>query len=213
MREIVRMDRQRDVDVIVDIAQSRGQLDLRIPDLETDFVGVNLNKWVGAPLGTGFLYIRLSRLQDIGIQLGSREHPGSDILSRVASGTVDAAAFMIIPAALRFHAQVPLAERSVRLRILRDHWVHQQRDHAAVEVVTPDEAGSYGTVTSLRLRGRTSFEANVELVGRLADEHGIFTVARDGPLGGSCIRITPSYFTTAGQLDRPVAAVWMLAAR
>jgi len=207
VREIVRMARQRNVDVIVDIAQSWGQLDFKIPDLEADFVGTNLHKWVGAPLGTGFLYIRPERLQDIGIQLGNGNHPASDIRSRVASGTVDAAAFMTIPAALRFHAQVPLAERSARLRMLRDHWVHRLHDDPAVEILTPEEAGSYGAVTSLRLRGRTSFEANIELARRLADEHGIFTVARDGPVGGSCIRVTPSYFTSTGQLDRLVTAV------
>lgn len=207
VREIVRVARQRNVDVIVDIAQSWGQLDFSIPDLEADFVGANLHKWVGAPLGTGFLYIKPSRLQDIDIHLGSRTEPASDIRSRVASGTVDAAAFMTIPAALRFHAQVPLAQRSARLRMLRDHWVHQLRGHPAVEILTPEEAGSYGAVTSLRLRGRTSFDANVELARRLADEHRIFTVARDGPVGGSCIRVTPSYFTTTGQLDSLVAAV------
>jgi isopenicillin-N epimerase len=211
VKEIVRMARRRDVDVIVDIAQSWGQLDFKIPDLEADFVGANLHKWVGAPLGTGFLHIRQARLQDIGIHMGNRAHPESDIRSRVASGTVDAAAFMTIPAALRFHGQISLAERSARLRGLRDAWVHQVREVPNVEILTPDEKGGYGAVTSFRLRGRTTFEANVELARRLADEYGIFTVARDGPAGGSCIRVTPSYFTTSAQLDKLVAAVGSLA--
>ena len=209
--EIVRIARQRNVDVIVDIAQSWGQLDFRIPDLGADFVGANLHKWVGAPLGTGFLYIRRSRLPDIGVHMGNRDHPASDIRSRVLSGTVDAAAFMTIPTALRFHAQVPLAERSARLRGLRDYWVQRVRDAGGVDILTPDEPGGAGAVTSFRLRGRTSFEANVDLARRLAEEHGIFTVARDGPVGGSCIRVTPSCFTTNAQLDRLVAALRTLA--
>ena len=32
------------------------------------------------------------------------------------------------------------------------------------------------------------------------DEYGIFTVARSGPAGGSCIRVTPSYFTRDADL-------------
>jgi len=207
VKEIVRMARQRNVDVIVDIAQSWGQLDFKIPDLEADFVGANLHKWVGAPLGTGFLHIRQARLQDIGVHMGNRAHPVGDIRARVSSGTVDAAAFMTIPAALRFHGQISLAERSARLRGLRDAWVHQVRDVPNVEILTPEEKGSYGAVTSFRLRGRTTFEANVELARRLAEEYGIFTVARDGPVGGSCIRVTPSYFTTSAQLDKLVAAI------
>jgi selenocysteine lyase/cysteine desulfurase len=205
--EIVRMAKRRNVDVIVDIAQSFGQLDFKIADLGADFVGANLHKWIGAPLGTGFLYIREARLQDIGIQLGNREHPASDIRARVLSGTFDAAAFMTIPAALRFHGQVSLAERSAGLRALRDYWVQRVRNVDAVTILAPDDAQSVGAVTSLRLRGRTSFDANAALARRLADDYKILTVARDGPVGGSCIRVTPSYFTTTAQLDKLVAAI------
>ena len=80
-----------------------------------------------------------------------------------------------------------------------------------VEILTPEEQGGSGAVTSFRLRGKTSFEANVELARRLAEDYGIFTVARDGPVGSSCIRVTPSYFTTTEQLDKLVAAVRTLA--
>jgi len=211
--EIVKMAKQKNVDVIVDIAQSWGQLDFKIADLGADFVGANLHKWIGAPLGTGFLYIQQARLLDIGVQLGNREHPASDIRARVLSGTVDAAAFMTIPAALRFHSQVGLAERSAGLRALRDYWVERVRDLDGIAILTPDEPGSAGAVTSLRLRGRTTFGANVALARQLADDYGIFTVARDGPVGGSCIRVTPSYFTTPAQLDQLVAALRVLARR
>jgi selenocysteine lyase/cysteine desulfurase len=80
-----------------------------------------------------------------------------------------------------------------------------------VQVLTPDDAGMSGAVTSFRLRGHTTFAANVALTRRLVDEFGIFTVARDGPVGGSCIRVTPSYFTRTDQLDRLVAAIGVLA--
>ncbi len=48
--EIARMARKHGVDVIVDAAHSVGQLDFRIPDLLADFVGINLHKWIGAPV-------------------------------------------------------------------------------------------------------------------------------------------------------------------
>jgi isopenicillin-N epimerase len=211
--EIVRMAKRRNVDVIVDIAQSWGQLDFRIPDLGADFVGANLHKWIGAPLGTGFLYIAEARLQDIGIQLGNREHPASDIRARVLSGTSDAAAFMTIPAALRFHGQVSLAARSAGLRTLRDYWVQRVRPFDGVEILTPDDAGSTGAVTSFRLRGRTTFEDNAAIARVLADDYKILTVPRDGPAGGSCIRVTPSYYTTTAQLDQLVAAIQTIAKR
>jgi len=210
--EIARGARARGVDVVVDIAQSFGQLDFRIPDLGADFVGANLHKWIGAPLGLGFLYIREGRLQDIDIDCGNTEHPPGDIRARVNAGTLNVAAVMTIPAALSFHARIPLAARAAHLRALRDYWVGRVRDLPRVQVLTPDDAGMTGAVTSFRLKGKTSFEDNVALARTLAERYRIFTVAREGPLGGSCIRVTPSYFTTTAQLDRLVAAIRALAA-
>lgn len=210
--EIARIARARNVDVVVDVAQSFGQLDFRIADLGADFVGANLHKWIGAPLGLGFLYIREGRLQDIDIDCGNSEHPPTDIRARVNAGTLNVAAVMTIPAALAFHARIPLATRAAHLRGLRDYWVAQVRSIPNVQVLTPDDVGMTGAVTSFRLAGKTSMEANVALAGLLAEKHGIFTVAREGAAGGGCIRVTPSYFTTTAQLDRLVAAIRTLAA-
>ncbi len=74
-------------------------------------------------------------------------------------------------------------------------------------MLTPDEAGSYGAVTSFRLRGHTTFEQNVALVNRLLEQYRIFTVARKGPVGGACIRVTPGLFTRTGDLDQLVLAL------
>lgn len=210
--EIARIARARNVDVVVDVAQSFGQLDFKIADLGADFVGANLHKWIGAPLGLGFLYIREGRLQDIDIDCGNSEHPPTDIRARVNAGTLNVAAVMTIPAALAFHARIPLAARAAHLRGLRDYWVERVRALPNVQVLTPDEAGMAGAVTSFRLAEKTSFELNAALARTLADDYGIFTVAREGAAGGSCIRVTPSYFTTTAQLDRLVAAIRMLAA-
>jgi isopenicillin-N epimerase len=210
--EIVKIAKRRNVDVIADVAQSWGQLDFRIPDLGADFVGANLHKWVGAPLGLGFIYIRAGRLKDIGVHMGDRDFPETDIRSRVHSGTVNAAAIMTIPSALKFHGQVGLAERSARLRGMRDQWVRQVLDVPNVQVLTPEEKGMYGGLTSFRIRGKTSFEANVALARALADDYGIFTVARNGPVGGACVRVTPSFFTRSADLDKLAAAIRALAA-
>lgn len=210
--EIARIARGQGTDVVVDVAQSFGQLDFSIRDLGADFVGANLHKWIGAPLGLGFLYIREGRLQDIDIDCGNSEFAPTDIRARVNAGTFNVAAVMTIPAALAFHARIPRAERAAQLRGLRDYWVERVRGLAQVEVLTPDDAGMTGVVTSFRLKGKVSFEDNVALARTLAEQHGVFTVAREGPALGSCIRVTPSYYTTTAQLDRLVKAIRTLAA-
>jgi len=209
--EIARIARARDVDVVADVAHSYGQIDFRIADLGADFVAATLHKWIGAPLGLGFLYIREGRLADIDIDSGNTEHPDTDIRARVHAGTKNVAGVMTIPAALDFHDRIPLAMRAARLRALRDYWVERVSDLAQVQVLTPNDAGMSGALTSFRLANGVTPDANLALARRLAQDFGIFTVARDGPVGGSCIRVTPSYFTSTAQLDRLVAAIRTLA--
>jgi selenocysteine lyase/cysteine desulfurase len=212
VEEITRMARQRGIDVILDVAQSWGQLDYRLPDLQADFIGGNLHKWIGAPLGLGFIYIRKTRLADIGVHLGDRDYAATDIRSRVHSGTLNAAGIMTIPKALQLHAQIGAAAKGARLRHLRDYWVRQARTIARVEILTPDTPGMYGAVTSFRLQGLTSPEQNTALARRLMEQHGIFTVVRHGPIGGSCIRVTPALFTQPAQLDKLAVALREIAA-
>jgi selenocysteine lyase/cysteine desulfurase len=211
VKEIIQIAKARGVDVILDVAQSWGQLDYKLPDLGADFIGANLHKWIGAPLGTGFLYIRKERLADIGVERGDQDYPATDTRSRVHSGTFNAAALMTVPAALKLHDDIGVANRGRRLRQLRDYWVRQVRGQDGVQILTPDEAGSYGAVTSFRLRGHTSFEQNAALVNRLVEQYRIFTVARKGPVGGACIRVTPGLFTRTADLDKLVAAIRELA--
>lgn len=209
--EISRMARERGIDAVVDAAHSVGQLDFHLPDLKADFIGMNLHKWFGAPLGVGALYIRKDRIG--AIDPDPAEDPArTDIDSRVHTGTPDYAAQLTVPVALAFQAAIGAARREVRLKSLRDRWVRPLRELPQVQILTPDEPESYGAITSFRLRGRTSHADNVELARRLLDDHRIFTVHRDGLASGSCVRITPALATHMSELDRFVETVRELAA-
>ena len=203
--ELVKMAKARGVDVIVDVAQSWGQLDYQLPDLQADFVGGNLHKWIGAPLGLGFIHIRKERLSAIGVHLGNADHPATDIRARVLAGTVNVAALMTIPAALRQHGAMGTRNKGARLLHLRNHWVAQLRGNSKVHILAPDDMS--GAVTSLRLAGKTSFDDNVALQKTLVDQYGIFTVPRKGAAGGACLRVTPALFTTTAELDKFTAAI------
>jgi isopenicillin-N epimerase len=209
--EIATLARARGIDAIVDAAHSVGQLDFRLPDLEADFVGMNLHKWIGAPLGCGAIYIRRERLG--AIDPDPAEKPDStDILTRVHTGTPDYAAHLTVPAALAFQASIGAARRAARLRALRDRWVHQVIGLPHVQILTPEEPGSYGAITAFRLRGRTSHEDNVALAKALLDKHRIFTVHRDGLASGSCVRVTPALASRMSDCDALAAAIRSIAA-
>ena len=210
--EIATLARSRGIDALVDAAHSVGQLDFRLPDLKADFIGINLHKWIGAPLGVGAIIVRRGRIG--AIDPDPAEKPSStDILTRVHTGTPDYAAQLTVPAALQFQAAIGGARRAARLRALRDRWVHQVMALPQVQIFTPGRARHvWRDHRRFRLRGRTSHEDNVALAKTLLDKHRIFTVHRDGLASGSCVRVTPALATRMSDCDALAAAIRSLAA-
>jgi len=208
--EIVGMARERGIDALVDAAHSVGQLDFHLPDLKADFIGMNLHKWIGAPLGVGAIFIRRGRIGAVAIDPAEKP-PSADIITRVHTGTPDYAAQLTVPVALQFQAAIGGARRAARLRALRDRWVRKVVGLPNVQILTPQDPQLYGAITSFRLRGRTSHEDNVALARALLDRHRIFTVHRDGLASGACIRVTPALATRMSDCDRLAAAIRSLA--
>ena len=58
IRKLCDMAHARGVEVIVDAAHSFAHVDYKISDLNCDYLGTSLHKWLGAPLGNGLLYVR-----------------------------------------------------------------------------------------------------------------------------------------------------------
>lgn len=213
VRELVAMARERGADAIVDAAHSFGQVDISLADLGADFVGLNLHKWLGAPIGAGVMYIKASRLDDVERMFADENAPANSIQSRVHTGTANFATFLTVPAALDFQAAVGPAHKAARLRYLRDRWVRPLRNVAGVQILTPDEPGTAAAITSFRLHGDGTKEGNESYVRELFDRYGLFTVARDGPARGDCVRVTPALYNTPSDADRLAAAVEEMARR
>ena len=206
IKRIAEMAKGRGVEIILDAAHSVGQVDFNIADCGCDFVGVNLHKWVGAPIGCGVIYVKRGRVPDIDPYMG--KNPGSDRVSdRIDTGTLNFAAHMTIPAAIQFHNQMGTALKEARLRYLRDLWVTEARTLQGLTVLTPDSPIMVAGLTSFRLDGVTSTEANNALMKTLADDYGVLTTRRTGPAAGDCIRVTPSFYNSAGDMMKLVDAL------
>lgn len=194
--EITDMAEARGVDVICDAAHSFGQLDFKLPDLKAPFVGINMHKWVGAPIGVGLAYIRKDRIADIDPYMDEYDSDPPSIRARIHSGTVNFAAFLSMPKVIEVHHAIGGANKEARLRYLRDLWAEPLRGHPGIEILTPDDPAMHGGITSFRIKGKISAEENVSLAKRLLEEFGIFTVHRTGLAHGACVRVAPSYFNT-----------------
>ncbi len=212
VREITEVARARGVDVVVDAAQSWGQVPMDVVGFGADYVGLNLHKWIGAPLGVGAMVIRERGIDGIDPALGVPGEP-SAIERRLEVGTPDFAAVLTVPDALDFQAVIGLENKTARLRHLRDLWAIPAREIPGVDILTPDDPDLVGSITSFRLHGRGDTASNRAIAETLHQEFGLFTVARTDIAGGDAVRVTPALYNVPADLETLVAALRVLAAR
>lgn len=207
VREIVAMARARGVDTIVDAAHGIACLDFQLADLGADFVGWSVHKWTSAPLGTGAMYIRKSRIADIDAAYENHNYPSDNINTRAPSGTVNFAALLTIPMAVDFHFAVGGAAKERHLRGLRDRWVNAVRGAPNVEICVPDDPARYCAITSFRLKGMATDADAQRVQRRLFEVHRVHTIWRTGIEKGPVIRVTPGLYTTGADVDALAAAL------
>jgi len=209
VKEIAEVARKHNVDLLLDGGHALGQAEFRLPELGVDFVGLNLHKWVGAPLGVGVVYIKRERLAEIDPSMF--EPDSKTIDGRCHTGTVNYAAVLAVSDAIDFHETIGLPAKAHRLRYLRDLWAERLRENPAVEVLTPNDAQLHAGITSFRLKGKGSPEEAMKLKAALFDRYRLFTVERFGPARGACIRVSPSFINRPEDLDVLVKAATELA--
>lgn len=208
--KISKIAKQRGIDVICDCAQSWGLLDYKIKDLNVDWVGFNLHKWMGSPVGVGALYMKKGSLVKISPYPGELDPDNAKTSARVHTATSNFASVLAIPAAIDFHNAIGAANKEARLRHLRSLWTKEANKMAHIEILGGlDEESSTG-MASFRLMGKTTLEDAKKLQQQLEKQFGVFTVLRVGLASGCCIRITPQVFTSKDEIAQLVAAMKML---
>jgi len=210
--EIATEARLRGIDVICDAAQSWGLLDYRIGDLDVDWAAFNLHKWIGAPVGTGAMYIRRGSINKIAPYPGESDGEEAAIGSRIHSGTFNFASRLAIPAALDFHEALGPANKEARLCYLRSLWTDEAQQMSHVEVLGGSDEDSWTGIGAFRLVGKSSLEDARHMQQRLETEFGIFTVLRKGLASGACVRITPQVFNSADEIGQLVDAMRRMSA-
>jgi len=108
---ICKRARERGLLTIVDGAHVPGHLPLNLAELGADFYTGACHKWLCAPKGSSFLYVRREvqpRLEPLVVSWGwESEQPSASpfVDQQEWQGTRDVAAFLATPAAIRFQAQ------------------------------------------------------------------------------------------------------------
>jgi selenocysteine lyase/cysteine desulfurase len=207
VKRVVAMARAKGIPVIVDGAHALAHFDFKLSDLDCDYYGVSLHKWLFAPHGTGLLYVRQEKIRGLWPLMAAEEKLDDDIRKFEEIGTHPAANSLATAEALTFHQAIGGARKEARLRYLRDSWAN--RLLAFSDRVTLH--------TSLRPEFSCGI-ANVSIDGLdqlalsdwLWEKKQILTTAieHDEFTG---LRITPSVYTTREELDRFCEAIeWVI---
>jgi isopenicillin-N epimerase len=122
IKRICAMAHARNIPVIVDGAHAFSHFPFQISDLDCDYYGVSLHKWTYAPVGTGFLYVRKSRIAGTWPLMAAGLSQDNDIRKFEEIGTHPAANHNAITEALVFNEHLGIDRKAARLRYLRDRW-------------------------------------------------------------------------------------------
>ena len=198
VRAIADMAHARGLEVIVDAAHSFAHLEWKLPDLGADYLGSSLHKWLGAPLGSGLLYVRRDKIARLWPLLGDSRFASDDIAKLEHIGTHPRSTDLAIISAVRFHEAIGSKRKEERLRYLKNYWASKAAEIPGVTINTPMQDEMSCAIANVIVRGMTPGE----LVDRLWDEHRIFTVAVE-----QGARIAPNLWTRLEHLDALVDAI------
>ena len=212
--ELVRRAQAAGILTVIDGAHALGQIPVDLTALGADFYSGNCHKWLCAPKGAAFLHARRevqSLLEPLVVSWGWRSEmpsPSRFIDEQQWQGTRDIAAYLSVPAAIRFQAE--------------HEWPRvQARCHAQVQAarqaigsltrlapLTPDSPSWYAQMVTLPLPAcaDTQRPAAEALQRRLYDEFAI-----EVPIltwhGRPFVRVSIQAYNTQADVDALVTAL------
>jgi isopenicillin-N epimerase len=193
---------------VVDGAHAPGHIDLDLGAMGVDFYGGNCHKWLSAPKGAGFLYVRpeLQHLiQPVVVSWGWRPiDPGSsvfvDAIQRQA--THDPAAYLSVPAAIEFQAERDWPRVRQECHALVRLARQQMAEVTGIQPLLEDDPRWFSQMATLPLPVCNA----AELKRRLYDEYQIEIPATEwGEV--PCLRVSVQGYNTRADIERLIAAV------
>jgi selenocysteine lyase/cysteine desulfurase len=196
IKQICGMARKRGIEVIVDGAHAFAHFPFSHADLDCDYYATSLHKWLLAPHGTGFLFVRRSKIPTVWPLMAAPDKMDADVRKFEEIGTHPAANHNAIAEALVFHNGIGVERRAARMRYLRDRWMRRLSGQPRVRIFTsfdPVQSCGIGTVQVEGVDTR-------RLAEHLFDKRRIIVVPiiHEEFQG---LRVTPNIYSTVDEVD------------
>jgi selenocysteine lyase/cysteine desulfurase len=206
VRDIARLARSKGIQTIVDGAHAFAHFPFKMSELECDYYGCSLHKWLLAPVGTGFLYVRRENIARLWPLTPAAAAKSDNIRKFEEVGTHPAANHNAIAEALAFHQAIGTERKAARLRYLNDRWAKRVDKLPGVKILNsrePNQAWGLFNVSLERVDAPKAYDF-------LWTKYRIITAAikRDDYQG---LRVTPNIYTTLEEVDTFAHAIEDLA--
>jgi selenocysteine lyase/cysteine desulfurase len=209
VQRLSRLARQRGLLTVVDGAHALAQFPFKLRDLEMDYYGTSLHKWLLAPTGTGMLYVRRDRIARTWPLQAAPARNDNDIRKFEAIGTHPAGIRAAIAEALAFHQAIGAERKAARLRYLTMRWANALKSNPRVKIHSSLEPGETWGLATVGIDGVDSRA----LAQFMMDKYRIVINAIvAGELPGpqypyQGLRVTPNVYTTLHEIDTFIEAM------
>ena len=200
--EVAKEAHKRGIEVVVDAAHSFAHFPYQIPDLHCDYWGTSLHKWLGAPFGSGLLYVRKDKISQMYPLLAAPDPEADDIRKFESLGTRSFAIEQAIGQAIDFHRWIGSDRKADRLYYLKNYWVEKVKDLPGIRFFSPVSKGASYALCTVGFVGKSG----TDLANFLMKEYKIHSVAIQWEFIEG-VRITPNTYTRIEELDKLVEAL------
>jgi selenocysteine lyase/cysteine desulfurase len=202
VKKIADAAKKKNIEVLVDGAHTFAQFEFKIPDLNCDYFGTSLHKWLGAPVGTGMLYVRKEKIKNVWPMFGAGEKETDDIRKFEHLGTRPFYIEQATDKAIDFYDMIGAKRKEERLLYLKNYWMERVQNMPKVKVKTSFKKEFGCAIGLVSVEGKKPAELDAYLWGN----YRVHTVGIEWE-NISGVRVTPNVYTTTKNLDRLVEGI------
>lgn len=187
---------------LIDGAHAFAHIDFKVSALHCDAYATSLHKWMSAPIGMGFLYLRKDKIKQVWPLYPASEKDNFRIEKFENHGTTSLAKEEATHYAIDFFHQIGIELKEARLRYLKNYWMKALAQEEGIRFYTSSQDRYACAIGLFSVEG-----INFRKVAKsLESQYNIHnTISVFDQISG--IRISPNVYTRTKDLDKMLSAM------
>jgi isopenicillin-N epimerase len=164
VKELCAEARKRGIFTLLDGAQTIGHIAIDVRDLGCDAYAGCFHKWMGAPAGTGFLYVKADRMKEVWTTIASGRWDNHDDEGYrfTQRGTGNFPVLKGLEASIDFHNEIGPQKVYDRIKFLGNRLRDGLRKINKVKIYSPEEEAMCAGITVYNVQGMTGSQLQEE---------------------------------------------------